>query len=182
MLHERTVVMKSSIICFLAASTLICGIASAHEGHGFQLIEELEPLQFQIGSWVLEWEGDNGVKHKMTSTNEVEAKGHAIRKSGQYYRDGEHMGQWINLIFVKDGKITQITVGGRGNYSEETVTLQDDTVVFKSEGTRQNGDTYSHETHSKMVDENSVTSQRVNIVVNGEARDDWPAGTWKRVK
>ena len=60
--------------------------------------------------------------------------------------------------------------------------MSDDTLITKSEGTNQEGDKITYESHVKKVDDDTISSQRVNIVINGEARNDWPAGTYTRVK
>ena len=181
-LDERAVTMKSGIICFVAVLTFVSGVASAHPGHDSQLSEELRPLQFMIGDWVAEWESDEAMKWKIAREIESEAGGHAIRESGRVYRDGELISAWVDLTCFKDGQLIEIRVGPNGVYSEGNVTANDGTVVTKVNRTNRRGGNIRFEQHSKMVDENSFTTQRVNIVTDGEPRDAWSPVTFRRLK
>ena len=175
--------MKKRAAFFLLFVTY--GTAIAQGDHHLTLSDELKPLQFLVGDWVLEREGDDGVNNKITISNKPDAGGHVLRTSGQWQRDGEVRVSWFQLRFDQGNSqgIKTISVVSRGSRSEGTTTVRDDgTLVTKSTGTNPNGDKVSFETHAKKVDEDTLTSQRVNIVVNGEARDDWPLGTYRRVE
>ena len=93
--------MKSGITCFLVVFTIVCAVATADADHHLELSDELKPLQFMIGNWAVEWEGDDGAKMKFTRTTEPVAGGHAIHQSGQFYRNGEPGFSLASLIFKK---------------------------------------------------------------------------------
>jgi hypothetical protein len=167
-----------------AFATVYTAATTVHADHHLQLSEELKPLQFLVGSWFMEWEGDDGVASKITLSVQPDAQGHVLRSSGEWLRDGETGVSWFELFFDKGQSqgLTKISVVSNGARAQGSTNMQDGMLVTKAEGTNRSGDKIRYETHLKMVDENTITSQRVNIVVNGEARDDWPIGTYKRVK
>ena len=175
-------VMPRHFLCLLSTFVFVGAVTTAHADHHLKLSDELKPLQFLVGDWVLEREGDDGVKTTITTSSRPDAQGHVLRTSGQWHRDGELRVSWFTLRYKKHNSqdITTINVVSNGSRHEGSTSSRDGMLVTKSEGTNANGDKVSFETHVKMVDQDTITSQRMNIVVNGEARDNWPVGNYKR--
>ena len=176
--------MRSWFIQLLCVIATLSVVTTSYADHHLQLGDELKPLQFLVGEWVLEFEGNDGVMHKITTSSKPDAGGHVLRTSGQWHRDGELRVSWFTLRYAEgdSGGIKTMNIISNGSKSEGSTALRDGTLVSEFEGNSPNGDKMSYETHIKMLDEDTFTSQRVNIVVNGEARNDWPVGTYKRVK
>ena len=98
-------------------------------------------------------------------------------KYGHFSDDGKEY-----IITRSDTPMPWVNVISNGARSKGTTTVSDGTLTTKVEGTNSDGENMSFETPINKVDADTFTSQRLNIVVSGEARNDWPVGTYKRVK
>lgn len=176
--------MKKEFLILLSVFLSVGAAASAHADHHVKLSDELKPLEFLVGDWIVEIEGDDGVTHKITTSTKPDAEGHVIRTSGQWLRDGELLVAWFELTYAraKSKEITSTVVVSNGSISQGSAAIHDGVLVTRYKGTNSDGQEVSHESHVKMVDKDTYTSQRKNRTLDGEARDDWPVATFKRVK
>ncbi len=174
--------MMRHLLCSISLIIVFGWVATAHADHHLKLSEELAALQFLVGDWELEFEG-SGSSHKITTSSKPDAEGHVLRTSGEWKRDGQSVASWFTLYYKDDAQgIVTINIISNGTKSKGTTQLRDGTLVSNVEGTNQNGDTITYETHVRKVDDDTLSSHRVNIVANGEARNDWPEATYTRVK
>ena len=176
--------MKSRIACLLPLIALAVTAAPTEVRDRARLNDQLKPLQFLIGDWAVEWETDDGAAMKVTKSAEPTAGGHAIRERGEWSRNGKQVRSWDSLTFKSEApeSFTTISVNSDGLRSKYTVRAKKGGLVCKQKAIDSAGKEATSDNHFKIVDKDTHTIHRVNIVIDGKTQPDWPVGIFKRVK
>lgn len=144
------------------------------EHHKVELSEHLKPLKWITGTWVLEYENEEGVKVIREESFTPSVSGHVINRTLKVFRDGELANKAQTTIYynISKQKIMGLTVNSNGLNLISTYAVSNSEIVIDWHGTSLEGKKYSGKVVRESVDQNSHKAHQLDRVYDGEKVDD----------